>query len=250
MRLYQTKWRNPTTIRPGQTLTAEQTDRTRRHFGIDYTSRGFGEKDPTPYPFTAGFEGTISIIGGRWNTVDLILSNGNRLQFMHSSEIFVRNGQRVGPEDVIGLTGKKEADKIHLHVGARNKRGEQIDPSDAVIGVRDLYDNVYKQAYEEAEKEQAQFPQLELRQTAIADSSTGGDSSSDDDIDARAEERRRAYEEQRRRQSGGNSNPNPQPPPRSTQLVQREGESDEDFRARVRAAAYEEQRRQQRNRPN
>lgn len=138
-------------------------EKIRPHMGIDYSSRYAPGEDPEPMAFKAGFEGVIRVVGGPWNTVDLILPNGNRLQFMHASDILVRNGQRVRPDDYIGYTGDAGPGvrgKIHLHVGARDRFGNQIDPRLALMGLTDWYMVIYRDAERLSLYNQYRIPNL------------------------------------------------------------------------------------------
>jgi peptidase M23-like protein len=100
-----------------------------RHGGIDYSSHPADGGAATPEPFTAGVSGTVHIIpNSPWNTIDVILDNGEIMQYLHASRIDVQEGQRVDPDTVLGMTGNTGAAAIHLHIQAKDRQGHPIDP--------------------------------------------------------------------------------------------------------------------------
>lgn len=123
-----------------------------KHKGLDFQSRLNGI--PTPLPFKTPMGGVVSYDpNSHWNTITLTLDNGNYIQFLHASEVFVTSG-RVEPGTVLGVTGgtgvgqktvqttkgkqgKKtktiqvkdpNAHPVHLHVQAKDRSGNYIDP--------------------------------------------------------------------------------------------------------------------------
>jgi murein DD-endopeptidase MepM/ murein hydrolase activator NlpD len=99
----------------------------RRHKGLDYSSRDDNGR-VTPLPFKSGVTGIVDVVeGSPWNTINVKLPNGNIIQYLHASRIDVRDGDTVTSSTVLGLTGRTGADQIHLHVQARNARGNIID---------------------------------------------------------------------------------------------------------------------------
>lgn len=106
--------------------------------------------------FTAGVSGTVRIIpGNKYNAFEIILSNGNRLRFIHASQILVKNNATVNPTTPIGVTGgtgpnyyynpdgtkqwfkDDKAFAIHLHVQGQDKKGRTLDdPNCALVGLK------------------------------------------------------------------------------------------------------------------
>lgn len=107
----------------------------RRHRGVDYSSHD-ANGNVANVPFTAGVTGTVDVIeGSQWNTIDVVLPNGNIVQYLHASEIDVKDGDSVGPNTVLGQTGDTGAGSIHLHVQAKDKNGNYINPNCAAEGI-------------------------------------------------------------------------------------------------------------------
>ncbi len=80
---------------------------------------------------------------------------------MHGSEILVSNGQRVRPDDYIGYTGAAGAGgRIHLHIGARDRAGNQVDPRIAVLGLTDYYMAIFRDAQRFANNNRYRTPKL------------------------------------------------------------------------------------------
>ncbi len=106
--------------------------------GLDFTSNDdYGRT--RELPFEAGVTGEITYVGGAFNTVQVTLENGNRIQFLHASHIFAQVGQTVEPTTVLGRTGGTgpygpNHYEIHLHVQAFNEHGDLIDPDCALSG--------------------------------------------------------------------------------------------------------------------
>jgi hypothetical protein len=98
------------------------------HDGIDYRSWNDAGL-PAPEPFVAPFDGTVTVAGGKYNTIVLKLDDGNQLQFLHASRVDVKDGPvKAGTQ--LGLTGNTAPYPIgiHLHVQARDARGHPINP--------------------------------------------------------------------------------------------------------------------------
>ncbi|MDQ3930304.1 MAG: M23 family metallopeptidase, partial [Chloroflexota bacterium] len=106
--------------------------------GLDFTSNDdYGRT--RELPFEAGVTGEVTYVGGAFNTVQVTLENGNRIQFLHASQIFAQVGQHVEPTTVLGRTGGTgpygpNHYEIHLHVQAFNEHGDLIDPDCALSG--------------------------------------------------------------------------------------------------------------------
>ena len=84
-------------------------------------------------PFKSGVYGEAwAIEGSDYHTINVRLSNGVILQFLHASTTFMPYGEKnrtpVTPDTVLGLTGSTGADAIHLHVQARDPAGRYLDP--------------------------------------------------------------------------------------------------------------------------
>lgn len=228
------------TWKDGELIDLDKVTRIEFHPGIDFSSRKPGDRDPSPLPFRAGFNGTIVLYPrSTTNTIGLVLDNGNTVQFLHSSQILVKAGQRVSADDTLGVTGRIGADAIHLHVQARDKYGNIMDPTIAPYGVNDLYAHVYKEAFRRVEETPTAIPQLGWTETPYSSSSASDNSATDNGEERRAAERSRAFEEQNRRNGNRPNNP----PPAEPVIVRKPGESDDDFRARQRAAEFEKQNR-------
>jgi murein DD-endopeptidase MepM/ murein hydrolase activator NlpD len=59
-------------------------------------------------PFTSGVMGRVDVVeNSQWNTITITitLGNGNTIQFLHASRVDVVDGQIVGPDIVLGVTG-------------------------------------------------------------------------------------------------------------------------------------------------
>lgn len=106
--------------------------------GLDFTSNDdHGHR--IELPFESGVSGEVTYVGGAFNTVQVTLENGNRIQFLHASQVFAQVGQQVEPTTVLGRTGGTgpygpNQYEIHLHVQAFDKHGELIDPDCALSG--------------------------------------------------------------------------------------------------------------------
>ena len=109
------------------------------HYGIDFSSRSSRGR-PAKVQFTAGVYGVAKIHkASKWNTVSVVLRNGNVIQFLHASRIFVKSGDRVTPTTILGRTGDTGSlGSIHLHVQARDRNGRFIDPDRAIQGHRNV----------------------------------------------------------------------------------------------------------------
>ncbi|MDQ5823205.1 MAG: zinc ribbon domain-containing protein [Chloroflexota bacterium] len=106
--------------------------------GIDFTSNDDRGR-PMELPFESGVTGEVTYVGGAFNSVQVTLENGNRIQFLHASQVLVQVGQQVEPTTVLGRTGGTgpygpNHYEIHLHVQAFNPHGDLIDPDCALSG--------------------------------------------------------------------------------------------------------------------
>lgn len=104
--------------------------------GIDFTSTDeYGR--PAHLDFEAGVSGVVTYIGGEFNMVEVRRTDGNRIQYLHASEVYVATGQRVEPTTKLGKTGGAGRDgtyqyEVHLHVQAIDEHGSMIDPDCAL----------------------------------------------------------------------------------------------------------------------
>lgn len=106
--------------------------------GLDFTSNDDHGR-PLELPFEAGVTGEVTYVGGAFNSVQVTLDNGNRIQFLHASQVLVQMGQQVEPTTVLGRTGGTgpygpNQYEIHLHVQAFDRHGDLIDPDCALSG--------------------------------------------------------------------------------------------------------------------
>lgn len=104
--------------------------------GLDFTSNNEHGVE-TRLDFEAAVEGTVSYTGGPLNMIEIKRENGNRIQFLHASDIYVSLGQEVGPTTKLGKTGGTGPDgpdqyEVHLHVQAIDEDGMMIDPDCAL----------------------------------------------------------------------------------------------------------------------
>jgi hypothetical protein len=123
--------------------------------GLDFTSNDDHGR-PLEMPFEAGVTGEVTYVGGSFNSVQVTLDNGNRIQFLHASQVLVQVGQHVGPTTVLGKTGGTgpygpNQYEIHLHIQVFDRHGDLIDPDCALSGGenRRLRRNVIPPATEE-----------------------------------------------------------------------------------------------------
>ena len=121
---------DPTTYKPAED------EFVRMHEGIDLSSRDAkGEK--RPLDFKAGVYGKVVGIGTDNNigriTVE-VDDRGNRVEYLHTSKTFVKVGDEVKPDTMLGVTGDVGAKgRLHLHVQARNKDNKAINPDEVVV---------------------------------------------------------------------------------------------------------------------
>lgn len=103
----------------------------RPHRGIDFTSHDAKGKVAS-VEFKAGVYGTVvAPVGGSVGTVTVRLANGMTVQYLHTSERNVKIGDPVTPDTVLGKTGSTGAGAVHLHVQARDQKGNPINPEEA-----------------------------------------------------------------------------------------------------------------------
>ena len=56
------------------------------------------------------------------------MNDGSNIQYLHASRILISDGDKVGPDTPIGITGKTGANAVHLHVQSKDPSGKPIDP--------------------------------------------------------------------------------------------------------------------------
>jgi murein DD-endopeptidase MepM/ murein hydrolase activator NlpD len=117
----------PFTITQDYTLCPNE--KARVHEGVDIQSRPSPTEKPTPLEFMAGVHGVVVRAGdGNVGLIAVQVWDGSVLEFLHTSLSRVRVGDIVGLETVLGLTGKKGASNIHLHIQAKSKDRKPISP--------------------------------------------------------------------------------------------------------------------------
>jgi murein DD-endopeptidase MepM/ murein hydrolase activator NlpD len=64
-------------------------------------------------------------------------SSGNKVSFLHYSELAegIEVGKQVKEGQLLGKTGDKGANSAHLHVQAKDKDGNEVDPEATNYGV-------------------------------------------------------------------------------------------------------------------
>lgn len=107
--------------------------------GIDFTSHD-ERGNPANLDFEACVTGEVSYVGGPFNMIEVKRESGNRIQFLHASEVYVTTGQQVGASTKLGKTGGTGPEgpgqyEIHLHVQAIDEHGNMIDPDCAIAGM-------------------------------------------------------------------------------------------------------------------
>ncbi len=117
----------PKTVRDDYVKQPDEVVRT--HEGADFQSRPAPDKPPIPLEFKSGVSGQVVSAGtGEFGLIGVQIGNGNVLEFLHTSVTYVKMGDLVTPDTVLGLTGKKGADAIHLHVQAKDANRRPISP--------------------------------------------------------------------------------------------------------------------------
>lgn len=105
------------------------------HGGIDYSSHGPDGK-PKAQEFGAGVYGKV--VKADPNAPDgkvvvRIDDRGNTVEFFHLSKSYVKEGDTITPDTVLGMTGGKGAGgRIHLHVQAKNPSRQILDAAEVL----------------------------------------------------------------------------------------------------------------------
>jgi murein DD-endopeptidase MepM/ murein hydrolase activator NlpD len=109
--------------------TLRENEKARVHEGVDLQSRPSPNADPAPLEFKAGVHGVVVRAGdGKTGLIAVQVWDGSVLEYLHGSLCRVRVGDVVGPDTVLGLTGKKGASAIHLHIQAKSKDRRPLSP--------------------------------------------------------------------------------------------------------------------------
>lgn len=117
----------PFTIARDYMLKANETARV--HEGVDLSSRPEKGKPPRPLDFKAGVYGVVVKAGdGPWGTITVQIWDGSLIQYLHTSTSHVKKDDIVAPDTKLGVTGRKGAAVIHLHIQAKDKYGNAISP--------------------------------------------------------------------------------------------------------------------------
>jgi len=104
-------------------------EKPRVHEGVDLQSRPSPKENPTPLEFKAGVHGDVVKAGdGNVGLIAVRVWDGSVLEFLHTSASFVKVGDVVAPDTTLGLTGRKGAGTIHLHVQAKSSVRKPISP--------------------------------------------------------------------------------------------------------------------------
>ncbi len=106
--------------------------------GIDFTSND-EYNVPAMLDFEACVTGEVTYAGGPFNMIEVKVENGNRIQHLHASEVYVSVGQQVGANTKLGRTGGTGPGgpaqyEVHLHIQAIDEHGNMIDPDCAISG--------------------------------------------------------------------------------------------------------------------
>lgn len=107
----------------------KENEKPRVHEGVDLQSRPSPNEIPIPLEFKAGIHGIVVRAGdGNVGMIAVQVWDGSVLEFLHTSASFVKVGDIVAPGTALGLTGKKGASTIHLHVQAKSSLRKPISP--------------------------------------------------------------------------------------------------------------------------
>ncbi len=109
-------------------------EKLRPHYGVDVTTRREGKQSSEPMDYKAGVHGTVTQVGDDpTNPITVKLPDGTTITYRHSSKTYVKPGDKVTPDTVIGMSGDKGARKgaYHVHIEARDKNGKYMHPDQA-----------------------------------------------------------------------------------------------------------------------
>ena len=117
----------PFTISRDYTL--KENEKAQVHEGVDLQSRPSPKEDPKPLEFKAGVYGVVVRAGdGKYGMIAVQVADSSVLEFLHTSLSYVKVGDIVEPATALGLTGKKGAGGVHLHVQAKSKYRKPLSP--------------------------------------------------------------------------------------------------------------------------
>ena len=118
-----------------RTSTYQDTDRqpgqTNPHIGIDYRA------DQTEF-YSLGDGKVIDVgtttKGAKYITVEY--QGGDNIKFEHISSVTngLKTGSKVLEGEILGITGKTGTESPHLHIEAKDKKGNRIDPENRNYG--------------------------------------------------------------------------------------------------------------------
>jgi murein DD-endopeptidase MepM/ murein hydrolase activator NlpD len=101
------------------------------HKGVDITSRPAPNEPARPMDFKAGVYGVVVRAGGGdWGTISIQLRDGSVIQYLHTTASYVKVGDVVAPDTLLGVTGRTGTRDIHIHIQAK-KGGDYILPDQA-----------------------------------------------------------------------------------------------------------------------
>ncbi|MCA9227995.1 MAG: M23 family metallopeptidase [Planctomycetales bacterium] len=108
-------------------------EQARVHQGVDISSYPKVGEPPVPLDFNAGVHGVVRKAGdGPWGTIAVQIQDGTLIQYLHTTASHVKVGDVVAPGTPLGISGRKGATSIHLHIQAK-RHGRAISPDLAFI---------------------------------------------------------------------------------------------------------------------
>lgn len=113
------------------------------HGGIDI---GPPQPSQTGVEVRAGIEeGTVTFVGGNYGTVTIETSDGYEIKYLHFNEIFVKEGDKINSDTVLGEMGGMGPKgpnqfNIHVHIQVRDPSGNLIDPKEYFFGDKSAVD--------------------------------------------------------------------------------------------------------------
>ncbi len=126
---------------PTRPIAKAADEEVRMHEGVDYSSYDL-RKRPSPLEFRAGVYGTVADPPRKGFIAVRVDEAGNRVEYLHNSSVApgIVRGAKVTPKTILGrtgninpATGKPLAGMgIHLHVQARNKDRQPLNPCEVV----------------------------------------------------------------------------------------------------------------------
>ena len=123
---------SPETILSNGIITQTYQDhRDRDSYGIDIDAPDLPEGSEVPV--MSPVDGTVTISGGRWGTVEIEDAKGYRHRILHLASVAVNVGEVVSRGQVIGTLGSTVPDgrppvRDHVHYQLKNPTGEHVNP--------------------------------------------------------------------------------------------------------------------------